>query len=637
MFTSRGWWLLLIASTILLLGVVWLGRYSAVPPLLGGSVLCWIVWEWSLFQYRLAAGIEKLSIERTILQGGRVTPVLWAGTTAVVRIGIRNDGSARIPLAHIGDRLPGEILGLPEGSEREAELLPGETFRFEYTLAIEAPGLLRFEGATIRVADLAGLFYHRRFLHEPVEYLVLPFPIDRDGRRRDVKRFNVLPPPGVHRLRRAGSGDELHDLRDYRPGDSPKMIAWKASARRDRLITKEFESDVPVRCILFVDAVSDGFDAASRRSITSQMVELSAGILQAAGANRDLVGLTILKDRETTTTLPARSKIHTLKLMKQLSEAAGRIPEPTAGLETIARTAYTAAQELYPERLERGVNARPIGLFWLPIADTRWFVLFLALLALPLVLSRRFALEFLADVAGTFAPSNYSWAVFAGLAILPGTLAGLLWFFHGIRGMLMPRSRRTSRRKQLALLFAAEDGDSPAAVERYLNDDDAFRSRSVAFLREHRIRTPSAARAASASGTVLPALSDAFVRAVGRARDTEVYVLLVDLLDHADDLAGLAAAVRTARARKHRVLIVVPRPKELGAADDTSVLTVSPGELKLPVLLRLALAAQLQRNYERIRRELTRAGGVVLRADEGDPTALILQRLDQVRTARIRR
>jgi uncharacterized protein (DUF58 family) len=32
------------------------------------------------------------------------------------------------------------------------------------------------------------------------------------------------------------------------------MIAWKPSARRDRLITKEYESDVPVRCVLFLDA-----------------------------------------------------------------------------------------------------------------------------------------------------------------------------------------------------------------------------------------------------------------------------------------------------------------------------------------------------------------------------------------------
>jgi len=637
MLTSRGWWLLLIAGTILVLGVVWLGRFSALPPLIGASVLCWLAWGAMLFHHRLAAGAEHLSVTRVLLQRGRPTPVLWAGGKATVRVGVRNEGTTIIPLARLSDRLPGEIFAAPEGSEFETALKPGETATFEYDIAVEAPGVLRFAGVAVRIADLEGFFYNRRFLHAAVDVLVLPVPVDHDGRRRDVKRFNVLPPPGVHRLRRAGSGDELHDLRDYRPGDSPKMIAWKASARRDRLIIKELESDVPVRCVLFVDAASDGFDGFSKRSIATQLVELSAGILQAAGANRDLVGLTIFQgDGATTTTLPARSKIHTLKLLEQLSEAAGRIPEPAATSEAIARTAYTTAQELFPERLERGVNARPLGLFWLPISDSRWFYLLVAFMVLPLLLSRRFALEFLADVAGTFAPASYSWAVFLALAVLPGTLAGLLWFFHGIRGLLMPRSRRTSRRKQLALLFAADDRDSPAAVERYLHDDEWFRIRASAFLVENRIRMKPTIRSAVPNAALVSAAAEALARAVGRARDTEVYVLLLDLLERAEDLGGLAAAVRTARARKHRVLIVVPRPKDLGD-DRASILDVSPGDLKLPVLLKLALASQLQRNYERIRRELTRAGAVVMRADEGDTAALILQRLDEVRTARIRR
>jgi uncharacterized protein (DUF58 family) len=37
------------------------------------------------------------------------------------------------------------------------------------------------------------------------------------------------------------SGDELAALRDYRPNDPPRNIAWKASARHDNLLVKEFE------------------------------------------------------------------------------------------------------------------------------------------------------------------------------------------------------------------------------------------------------------------------------------------------------------------------------------------------------------------------------------------------------------
>ncbi len=37
------------------------------------------------------------------------------------------------------------------------------------------------------------------------------------------------------------AGDELAMLRDYRPSDPRRRIAWKASARHDTLLVKEFE------------------------------------------------------------------------------------------------------------------------------------------------------------------------------------------------------------------------------------------------------------------------------------------------------------------------------------------------------------------------------------------------------------
>ena len=107
--------------------------------------------------------------------------------------------------------------------------------------------------------------YFETFLRRPVGLAVLPKLVDAEARQRATKRFNLLPPPGIHRLRRPGSGSELLDLRDYRPGDPPKRIAWKASARRDKLITRELESEVPIRCTLFVDASDAGAPRAAGR------------------------------------------------------------------------------------------------------------------------------------------------------------------------------------------------------------------------------------------------------------------------------------------------------------------------------------------------------------------------------------
>lgn len=52
-----------------------------------------------------------------------------------------------------------------------------------------------------------------------------------------------LPAPagGERRAEVTRAGDDVHHLRGYRPGDPPRSVAWKASARRDTLLVREYE------------------------------------------------------------------------------------------------------------------------------------------------------------------------------------------------------------------------------------------------------------------------------------------------------------------------------------------------------------------------------------------------------------
>jgi len=51
-------------------------------------------------------------------------------------------------------------------------------------------------------------------------------------------------------------GEQPHHLRDYRAGDMPRQIAWKASARFDKLLVREYESAVARDLVLDWQAVS---------------------------------------------------------------------------------------------------------------------------------------------------------------------------------------------------------------------------------------------------------------------------------------------------------------------------------------------------------------------------------------------
>ncbi len=205
-----------------------------------------------------------------------------------------------------------------------------------YRIRCGPAGLARFEGVRVQAADWQGFFYHVHFVRAVVVLPILPVLTQRAGQPASKKRHNLLMPPGIHRFRRPGSGSELLDLRDYLPGDPPKTIAWKVSARRDRLITKEFESEVPVRCTLFVDTsnsvrVPGAAGVGPRQTppygkALDRLVDLAAGILQASAGIRDLTGLCLFDEQGVTSVRPDRGGAHLTECLRQ----AGRRRRPDA-------------------------------------------------------------------------------------------------------------------------------------------------------------------------------------------------------------------------------------------------------------------------------------------------------------------
>ena len=686
MLTARGYWFVVVVAFILALGVIVLPIYTVVPAILGITLLAWFAFEWVLFQVRVNAAAGRLKLTRRVVQGGREVPMVWAGLAFEVRVRVGHDGPARIPFAVLEDRLP-PAAGLTAGDNAGAfTISSAEPARLRYTLLGPAPGALRFEGVKVRLADLHGFFYHRTFLRDETEYLILPPLGDDEGRQRADKRFNTLPPPGVHRLRRPGSGSELLDLRDYRPGDPPKMIAWKASARRDRLITKEYESDVPVRCVLFLDT-SDGMRLGPPGATPlARMAGVAAGVAQAAAGNRDLVGLTTFDEADAKAMPPARTKIHTIGVLRRLAEVASLQPG-TDGVpaEQLTRRAYPLAQELYPELMSKRVNAMPLGRLWLPLLDRRygWVVLALMLagpvglyLAVKLWIPPLLAAYVdwarnVLEAAAKLTPN--SWNIFLKLPwlfalfvlfIFPPVVPGaVFWFLHGARGWFGQRRVRLTHRKRLSAVLALSDGTGPAGVERLIHDDDVYAARVGRFLQERQVRVPvplydDQGRYRYRCGRKTVPLAAAMVRAVGRARDNELYVILADLAELGPDLTPLLKAARAARARHHHVMVIVPWPADLAPPDDLPK-PEAPAATKndaprfvarhpshglprhragaLLTVVRDALTGQYHEAYRKLRRAFSRVGATVVRVDDGDPIQLVLDRLDRLRGMRSRR
>lgn len=635
MFTARGWWFALSAITVLAMGGV-LALQGATSLLLIGLSLCvWFAIECFVFSIQARLTYRQLELTRELRDDRGNVTTLWAGQSFSVRVALRLKGARSLGYVVLTDRAPAGA-GPVEGSLRwSGSLSPDSQETIEYRVQCPTPGAIRFEGVRVQLADFQGFFYFETFLRVPAQYAVLPKLVDAEAHQRATKRFNLLPPPGIHRLRRPGSGSELLDLRDYRPGDPPKRIAWKASARRDKLITRELESEVPIRCTLFLDASDSVRLGPPGRNSLSALIDVTATVAQAAAGNRDLVGLAICDEDSVEYVAPARSSIHTIGLLRRLARTANLAPATEAAeVGPLIDRAYAVATEIYPDLLRPSVNRFPA---WLPFISPQPFW---TMRQPPLhqVLLRTVRLLALILIAVSIFLGFLGGAIVAYATFLAGCAIGLADFAMWLLwNYFSSNRRRYAWRKKLAAILAVKHGRPPGALALLLEDDAACARELQQFLAEHQIpyEVPlydRRGRYLFARPAKIETIAKTLVRSVGRGHDNELFVILADLLELEEQLAPLLKAVRIARARHHSILVVCPWPAGLASPQ-------SPPESSLPSpgtpaveIVRQAARARMHRAWRAVRRAFGRIGVPVLDAGEGDPARLILHRLEQLRT-----
>lgn len=110
-------------------------------------------------------------------------------------------------------------------------------------------------GLNLQLCGSAGLFQIPLSFSNPFGVEVLP-----DSRGPAGSRSRNRAQSATEELlagRRPGDSNEVRELRDHRPGDPFKRVAWKASARRGRLLVREYESFEQQRVWLVVNASSE--------------------------------------------------------------------------------------------------------------------------------------------------------------------------------------------------------------------------------------------------------------------------------------------------------------------------------------------------------------------------------------------
>lgn len=196
--------------------------------------------------------------------------------------------------------------------------------RLEVRLDVTAPRVGRhgIHGLSLEVLGSPGLFEVPLTFANPQAVEVLPAPFAPALRSARGGRSRMSAPDGRPGPL-AGEGVELRELREHRPGDPFKRIAWKASARRGKLLVTENEIEERDVVWVLVDASVENWAGPPGQSPLDVALDEAAAIVEQHLARGDRVGLALFGTRILTWLTPNRGPKHAANLMAALAFDAG--------------------------------------------------------------------------------------------------------------------------------------------------------------------------------------------------------------------------------------------------------------------------------------------------------------------------
>jgi uncharacterized protein (DUF58 family) len=182
------------------------------------------------------------------------------------------------------------------------------------------PVVLRIEGAL-------GLV-QRTLRYEPADSVLVTPSLAGVRQLRLLAVQHRLRDAGIRAIRRRGEGSNFASLREYAVGDDPRHVDWKATARRQKLMTREYTVEQGQTMMIAVDAGRMMTQLAS--GVPRFEYALSAATLLASVAVQagDQVGLLLFDNELRAFVAPARGDKAMRSIRQALIPAHATLTEP---------------------------------------------------------------------------------------------------------------------------------------------------------------------------------------------------------------------------------------------------------------------------------------------------------------------
>lgn len=158
------------------------------------------------------------------------------------------------------------------------------------------------------------------------------------GRYRLLALQHRLRDAGVRAIRRRGEGTNFASLREYVVGDDPRRIDWKATARRHKLITREYTIEQGQTVLVAVDAGRMMTQLAGPLSRFEHALSSAILLADVAAQSGDHVGAIVFDDQVRAFVPPARGQPSLHRLRDAFIPVRATMTEPdyAAAFRTLA-------------------------------------------------------------------------------------------------------------------------------------------------------------------------------------------------------------------------------------------------------------------------------------------------------------
>ena len=233
--TTQGKWLFVTAAVFIVggaaVGQPMLVLLGVVPVVVLLVALVWLL--------PTARSVDRREVRFCGEQMGGVVK-LSAGGSRKLTLWLENSSRAALRVIGLRGYAPGAV---------EVEILDdrwvvegGEAGRLEVLVQMKGVGRASLQGFDIEITDRFGLLRCRDYL-PCLHIFEAPVPM-RPVQMRERRVGHFARRRGVRVANRVGhGGTQLRELRDFQPGDPPRKIAWKATVRHGRLVTREFDDE----------------------------------------------------------------------------------------------------------------------------------------------------------------------------------------------------------------------------------------------------------------------------------------------------------------------------------------------------------------------------------------------------------